>query len=106
MDNEQSATQAGVAAFEVHQPQGFPPSVSGKTMAPRLDHLEGKTVAFLDARFEGTEDLIEAMSAWFADNLPTVRTVAVRMKEAFAPDPDALSQIAHEGDAAIALVGT
>src|SRR5512138_2947799 len=47
-------------------------------LAPRLDMLDGKTVYMVDINWGGPEaaqSIFEEMQAWFAKNMPTVKTV-------------------------------
>src|SRR5579862_9202485 len=38
--------------LSVLNPMGYPPRVTGKALAPRLDSLDGKTVFLVDCRFD------------------------------------------------------
>ena len=44
-------------------------------LAPRLDTLEGKTVHLIDVGFGGGWEFLEEAVAWFARNMPSVKTV-------------------------------
>ncbi len=75
-------------------------------LAPRLDTLEGKTVYMVDINWGGPEaalSIFEEMQAWFAKNMPTVKTV-IKMKRGGyeADDPALWKEIKDsKGDAAI-----
>src|SRR5690349_24490452 len=74
-----STTMEGCMAagnkLTVYNPMGFPPKVTHKPLAPRLDTLDGKTVYLVDCRFDDSDIFLQQMQAWFADNLPSVKTV-------------------------------
>jgi hypothetical protein len=48
------------------------------SMAPRLDSLDGKTVYMVNQGFGGSDLFMEQLQAWFAENMPTVKTVLKR----------------------------
>ena len=50
----------------VLNPMGFPPKVTRKPLAPRLDTLDGKTVYLVDCRFDDSDVFLKQMQAWFA----------------------------------------
>ena len=58
--------------LSVLNPVGFPPKVTRKPLAPRLDTLEGKTVYLVDCRFDDSDVFLGQMQAWFAQHLPGV----------------------------------
>lgn len=89
----------------VHNPIGYPPKVTAKQMATRLESLEGKTLALLDCRFDNSDAFMEELRGWFARNMPGVTTKIMQMKESWEADPDTLRRIRAEADAAIAGVG-
>ena len=75
-------------------------------LAPRtFSSLDNKTVFMVDIGWGGPTagyDVFEVMQEWFAENIPTVKTVLVRKKGGFAEDdPDLWARIKKEGDAAI-----
>jgi hypothetical protein len=90
----------------VHDPRGYPPKVEGKTLAPGLETLEGKTLYLVDGRFgNGADRFIETLEAWFTEHVPGVRTRVIRWREPFADDPDASREIQRSADAAVFGVG-
>ena len=102
--NARSGASDGL--LTVLNPQGFPPRVSPKDMAPRLDTLEGKTVYLVDCRFDDSEVFLKQMQAWFADNLPSVNTVFKPISSVYTKDdPATWEEIKAKGDAAIVGVG-
>ena len=108
---ETSAGAAGTSGRNedlgsVHNPMGFPPKVTGKGLAPRLDSLDGKTVFLVDCHFDDSGLLLEQIQAWFADRMPRVRTQLVEKANVYAQDdPTLWKRIQAEGDAALIGVG-
>jgi hypothetical protein len=74
-------------------------------LSPRLNTLDGKTVYMVDINWGGTEaaySVFEEMQAWFAKNMPSVKTVIKIKKGGYETDDPALwKEIAKEGHAAI-----
>lgn len=73
--------------------------------APRLDKVEGKTIYLVDIQWGGPDggySLLEEVQAWFAENMPSVKTVLRRTKDnMFSDDPALWKEIGEKGDAAI-----
>ena len=67
--------------------------------------LEDKTIFMVDIGWGGPKagyEVFEVMEEWFANNIPSVKTVLVRKKGGFMEDdPDLWQRIKAEGDAAI-----
>jgi hypothetical protein len=92
--------------IEVLDPRGYPPKITGRGMAPRLDTLEGKTVYLVDMRFDDSDILLLQMQAWFAEHMPGVNTRFVRKSGVYTEDDPALfEEIKASGGAAILGVG-
>ena len=90
----------------VHNPMGYPPMVTGKALAPRVDTLNGKTVYVVDCRFDDSDVMLKQVQAWFADNLPSVKTVFKPISSVYTQDdPATWEEIKAKGDAAIIGVG-
>lgn len=90
----------------VLDPTGYPPEISRKTPAPRPSSLEGRTVYLVDSRFDDSGELLKQVSAWFADNMPSVTVKLVQMGSTYAvDDPTLWADIKANGDAAILGVG-
>jgi len=90
----------------VLNPMGYPPKVTARPMAPRLQSLEGKTVYLVDARFDDSEVLLKEMQAWFGEHMPSVTTKFVQMSSVYTrDDPKTWTEIKERGDAAIIGVG-
>ena len=90
----------------VHDPTGYPPRVDPKSMAPRIDSLDGKTVYLVDCRFDDSDIFLKQMQAWFADNMPTVTTEFVQLTSVYTrDDPETWEKVKANADAAIIGVG-
>lgn len=90
----------------VLSPVGYPPKVSTKSTAPRLDHLEGKTIYLVDARFDDSALLLQELQNWFSAHVPGVTTRLVQMSSVYTQDdPTTWTEIRENGDAAIIGVG-
>jgi hypothetical protein len=86
-------------------PMGFPPEVKPKTMAPRLESLDGRTLVLLDCRFDNSKEFLEQVRLWFEEHMPSVTIDVVQMAESWVEDQRALDQVRKRGDAALAGVG-
>jgi hypothetical protein len=90
----------------VLNPMGYPPKVTHKPMAPRLETLDGKTVYLVDCRFDDAEVFLTQVQAWFAEHMPSVRTILKPISNVYTKDdPVTWSEIKAHGDAAIIGVG-
>ena len=90
----------------VLNPVGFPPKVTRKELAPRLDMLDGKTVYLVDCRFDDSEVFLGQVQAWFAEHMPAVRTVMKPISSVYLhDDPATWEEIRAKGHAAIVGVG-
>ncbi len=89
----------------VHDPRGYPPNVTGKPLAPRLEDLEGKRVYLVDCLFDNSEVFIDQLQGWFSDHLPAVKTQVIRPRESWVDDPEMRAKVEVDGDAAILGVG-
>ena len=70
------ALKASGSLATVLDPRGQPTNVIQPTpLAPRLDTLEGKTVQLIDVGFGGGWEFLEEAVAWFARDMPSVKTV-------------------------------
>ena len=93
------------AKVTVHDPRGFAPVVTGKTLAPRLMSLDGKRIHLVDCLFDNSEVFMQQLGAWFAEHMPKVRTEIVKPRESWEDDPAMRARIEREADAAILGVG-
>lgn len=89
----------------VHDPRGYPPKVTGKRLAPRLQSLDGKTVFLVDCLFDNSDVFMDQMQRWFGQHLPAVKTRTIKPKETWADDAEMRTAIAAGGNAAILGVG-
>jgi hypothetical protein len=89
----------------VHDPRGYPPKVVGKRLANRLQSLDGKVVYLVDCLFDNTDEFMEQLRLWFAENMPSVVTRVVRPRESWVDDAALRAKVASEGNAAIIGVG-
>ena len=94
------------ALLTVHNPMGYPPRVTPKDMAPRLDTLEGKTVYLVDCRFDDADIFLRQMQDWFGEHMPGVRAELIALSSVYTrDDPETWQKIQATGDAAIVGVG-
>jgi hypothetical protein len=90
----------------VLNPVGYPPKISPKQLAPRLESLDGKTVYLVDPRFDDSGLFLRQVQNWFADHMPSVKTKLVEMNNVYTKDdPKTWEKIKADGDAAIVGVG-
>lgn len=89
----------------VHDPRGFPPKVTGKRLAPRLESLEGKVVYLVDCLFDNSDVFMAELKRWFNAKLPAVGIRTIRPKESWVDDPEMRAAMEKDGDAAILGVG-
>jgi hypothetical protein len=89
----------------VHDPRGFPPRVVAKSLAPRLEDLDGRRIYLVDCLFDNSAEFMEQLRDWFQMHLPGVDTPLIRPRESWVDDPDMRAAIAADGDGAILGVG-
>ena len=93
-------------AITVLNPLGFPPVITRKELAPRLETLAGKTVYLVDCRFDDSDVFLEQVRGWFAEHMPAVRTVIKALSSVYLrDDPTTWEEIKARGHAAILGVG-
>lgn len=90
----------------VLNPEGYPPTVAARGMAPGLDGLDGKKLFLVDVGFANSDNFIAQLHGWFSEHRPTIETEIVRWRDQHVPDPELCERIRAEGDAAIIGVGT
>ena len=90
----------------VLNPLGYPPKVTLKKMAPRLEGLEGKTIYLVDPRFDDSGLFMQQLQRVFGQRLPGVKTKLVQMNNVYShDDPKTWEEIQQNGDAAVIGVG-
>ena len=89
----------------VHDPRGYPPKVTGKRLAPRLESLDGKVIFLVDCQFDNSDAFMAQLREWFAEHLPGVKTRIIETRESWVDDADMRATVAREGDGAILGVG-
>jgi hypothetical protein len=75
-------------------------------LAPRLDTLDGKTIYLVDTDWGGmgqNDGIIQEMQAWFAEHMPSVKTIIKIKKGNFVTDdPGLWKEIAEKkGDGVV-----
>ena len=87
-------------------PVGYPPKVQQKTLAPRLESLDGKTLYLVDSRFDDSIELLKEVANWFAGHMPGVTVKLVSLAGYYGRDDQELwTEIKANGHAAIIGVG-
>ena len=91
----------------VLNPLGTPPPIKLKTMAPRLDTLDGKTIYLVNDGFIGSDNLLYEMQEWFKANHPKTTTVYKRKGGGGfdAEDPALWEEMKQKADAIIIALG-
>src|SRR5258705_2317873 len=96
----------GSQKISVLDPVGFPPKIAPKSMAPRLENLDGKTIYLVDPRFDDSGLFLRQVQDWFAEHMPAVNTNLVEMSSVYTKDdPKTWEMIKANGDGAIIGVG-
>lgn len=100
------AAPAQEAKISVLNPRGNPPPIPLVPMAPRPSDLDGKTVYFVDIKYEGGASLLKAVMQWFTANIPKANLV-FREKAGSYDQEDAKlwAEIKNTADAVVVAVG-
>jgi len=79
------------------------PEIPAKSLASRLDTLEGKTIYLVDIGYGGSYKFMLAVQRWFKKNMSSVKTVHKRVPSTFLSDRDTafFEEIKARGDAAV-----
>jgi Aldo/keto reductase family len=72
-------------------PVGYPPKVAKKSLAPRLETLDGKTVYLIDSRFDDSIELLKEVASCFASHMPAVTVKLVSLAGMYPRDAAAVS---------------
>jgi hypothetical protein len=97
---------AGTSKLSVLNPVGYPPKISAKQLAPRLEGLDGKTIYLVDSRFDDSAELLKQIVAWFEERMPSVTAKLVSLNGYYGrDDPELWEEIRANGHAAILGVG-
>jgi hypothetical protein len=96
----------GTQTISVLNPVGFAPQIIAKSMAPRLDSLDGKTIYLVDPRFDDSGLFLRQVQDWFTERMPSVTTKLVEMSSVYTKDdPKTWEMIKANGNGAIIGVG-
>jgi hypothetical protein len=106
-DNQaQAQGKSEVQKITVLNPLGTPPPIRLKTMAPRLNALEGKTIYVVNQGYLGTDNLLAEMIVWLENNYPKTKFVYKELGRSMGPEPPPLfAEIKEKGDAMIMGLG-
>jgi hypothetical protein len=104
--NQRKASVSGSPRITVMNPAVANRLAERLPLASRLDTLKGKTIYMIDINWGGPEaalSIFEEMQAWFAQNMPDVKTVIKMKAGGYETDDPALWKEIGEkkGDAAI-----
>ena len=106
IQGNERADVEGNKKITVMNPVGYPPKITPKPMAPRLESLDGKTLYLVDPRFDDSGLFLRQVQGWFADHMPSVTTKFVEMSSVYTKDdPKTWEMIKANGDGAIIGVG-
>ncbi len=105
--SEEAQAAAAEEKITVLNPLGTPPPITLKSMAARLDTLDGKTIYIVDDGFVGGDNLLHEIVDWFEKNYPKTNAVFKRKGGGGfdAEDPQLWSEIKEKGDAVIIGMG-
>jgi hypothetical protein len=107
--NSQAQAASSEEKITVLTPLGSPPSIKLKTMAPRLDTLEGKTIYIVDNVYPGSDLLLTEMAAWFEREMPKTKALYKRKQAGMGGfesiDQALWAEIKEKADAVIIGLG-
>ena len=94
------------AKIMVMNPKGNPPPIPLAPMSPRPASLDGKTVYFMDIKYEGGASLLREIMAWFTKNIPTANLVFREKTGSYdQADTKLWAEIKQKADAVVIAVG-
>jgi len=98
--------QAQEGKITVLSPRGTPPPIPLVPMAPRPASLDGRTVYFIDIKYEGGASLLHEIMDWFAKNIPTANLVFREKAGSYDQEDTKLwAEIKQKADAVVMAVG-
>jgi hypothetical protein len=101
-----SAATAQDGKITVLNPRGNPPPIPLVPMAPRPASLDGKTLYFVDVKYEGGASLLRQIMDWFTQNIPTANLIFREKAGSYDQEDTKLwAEIKEKGDAVIMAVG-
>jgi hypothetical protein len=90
----------------VLNPLGTPPPITLKTMAPRLNTLEGKTIYLVNQGYLGTDNLLNEMMVWLQKECPKTNFVYKELGRSMGPQaPPLFAEIKEKADGVIMGLG-
>ncbi len=99
--------------IKVLNPEGYPPKVTARGMAPSIENLDGKTVALIGTGMENCDKFMVQLQASLAEHAPRVKTKLLPWPDIFnmhlIKSDDAARRFKHvkgEADAAILGIGS
>jgi hypothetical protein len=108
VDNQAIAQSSkSTERITVLNPLGNPPPIKLKTMAPRLNTLEGKTIYLVDDGYIGGNNLLYEIQDWFKENYPKTTTIFKRKGGGGfeAEDPALWAEMKEKADGIIIALG-
>ena len=101
-----TALAAQEPSITVMNPTGNAPAIELKSMAPRPQSLDGKTIYLVDVTFNGGDKFLQQMQEWMAVNTPKIKTIFRVKKGAYAADdPDLWKEIKSVNGLMIMAIG-
>jgi hypothetical protein len=102
----QGKAAAPALKITVLNPLGTPPPIKLKTMAPRLNTLEGKTIYVVNQGYLGTDNLLAEMIVWLERECPKTKFVYKTLGMSMSSQPPPLfAEIKEKADAVIMGLG-
>jgi hypothetical protein len=104
--DSQAQAQGKSEKITVLNPLGAPPPIKLKSMAPRLNTLEGKTIYVVNQGYLGTDNLLAEMIVWLEREYPKTKFLYKTLGMSMGSEPPPLfAEIKEKGDAMIMGLG-